>query len=327
MVNTVVIPYPAATADLISSARLEPGAERRGLFLADSARPFAVRIATWSPMQAVLAALHEPNGQPYRGAPQRQASADTGAAVFRVDARDVVPGAYEAAAVGFPTMGATVSIHVDQAPFRLGATGAAGKVSAALANLTSRPATAKVGLVLAGMEQIRPIESHGGDTVRVPLTAPTWAKSVAVDVEMAPAQWERFTDFGVTLFAPNGQQIAKLPLNYAFGRLQTDLGENHPEQPMTLMLFPGLAVPGSNELWKARVSVRFYADTAEKLAAHAALGTSVALGPSETKTIALEQPRAPWPMSAGYHPLGLLVAQSGEQRWTREFGLDSGSAQ
>ncbi|HEU4588013.1 MAG TPA: S8 family serine peptidase [Gemmatimonadales bacterium] len=326
MVNTVVVPFPAATADLVSSARLEPGAERRGLFLADSARPFAVRIATWSPMQAVLAALHEPNGQPYRGAPQRQASADSGAAVFRVDARDVVPGAYEATAVGFPTMGATVSIHVDQAPFRLAATTSAGKVDAALANVTSRPATAKVGLVLAGVEQVRTIESRGGDTVRVPLTAPTWATRVAVDLEMAPTQWERFTDFGVTLFAPNGQQIAKLPLNYAFGRLQTDLGENHAEQPMTLTLFPGLAVPGSKEPWTARISVRFYADSAEKLAAHAALASSVTVGPGETQTVTLERPQTPWPLAADFRPLGLLVAQSGGQRWTREFGLDIGSA-
>jgi hypothetical protein len=143
---------------------------------------------------------------------------------------------------------------------------------------------------------------------------------------MAPEQWDRFTDFGVTLFAPNGQQVAKLPLNYAFGRLQTDLGENHPELPMTLTLFPGLAVPGSTELWKARVSVRFYADTAEKLAKHAGLTTAVTVAPGETKTVTVGRPRVPWPIAEGFHPLGVLVAETGGHRWTREFGLDMESA-
>jgi hypothetical protein len=321
-----MVPFPAATADLISSARVEPGGERRAGFFADSTRPFAVRIATWSPLQMVLAALHEPNGQPFRGGQQKQASGDSGAAVFRVDARDVVPGAYEAVAVGFPTAGATVSIHVDQAPFRMAVTGGAGGVNASLANVTAKPATAKLGFLAAGVEQVRPIESHGGDTVRMPLVVPVWARVATVDVQMQPGQWERFTDFGVTLFAPDGHQIAKLPLNYAFGRLQTDLGNAHPELPAELRLFPGLAVPGSREAWKVTVTVRFYPDSAEKLAAAAEVKTQAQIAPGETKAVTLEPPRAPWPVTANYHLLGLFVAEVDGQRWTREFGFDTASA-
>jgi hypothetical protein len=108
--------------------------------------------------------------------------------------------------------------------------------------------------------------------------------------------------------------------------LQTDLGSGHPEMPVELRLFPGLAEPSSTEPWKVRVAVRFYSDSVQKLADGAELKTDATVAPSETKTVKLEMPRAPWPLTANYHLLGLFVADVKGQRYTREFGLDTEAA-
>ncbi|HEX5385937.1 MAG TPA: S8 family serine peptidase [Gemmatimonadales bacterium] len=322
LVNTVVVPFPAANAELASSAQLAPGAERRASFLADSARPFIVRVATASPLQHAIAALHEPDGMPFRNGQQQEASADSGAAVFRVDARDVVPGAYEAVAVGFPTAGSTVSMRVEQSPVRVTTRADGAGLAATLANATRQPVTARVGLALAGAERSEAVTSQGGDTVRIPFTAPAWARRAEVDIAMAPAQWERFTDFGVTLFDSTGRQIAKLPLNYAFGRLQAPLPPDRAARPVALELFPGLAERGSSETWKARVTIRLYADSATAPARSADARTALTIPPGDARTATLAAPRLPWPLPERFHPLGVVVVRGARgQFWTRETAL------
>jgi hypothetical protein len=319
LVNTIVVPEPAASGELLPAARLEPGGERRASFLADSARPFVVRASTWSPLQAAVAYLHEPDGMPYRNGQQLEVGADSGAGVFRVDARDVVPGAYELVLGGFPVGVATVSARVAQAPFRVAARASGDAVTAALSNVTSAPVRARLGLAAAGAEREQPIESRGGDTVRIPLRAPGWARLATVDIMMDPAQWERFTDFGMTLVDSTGAQVGKLPLNYAVGRLRTAVSPTAGGLPLELQLFPGLAEPGSTEAWRARVTVRFYPDSAGRLAAAAQTPTAVELSPRESRSVSLTAPAPVGPPGEGFRPLLVLVARVGEERWTREF--------
>src|SRR5690349_1057544 len=82
--------------------------------------------------------------------------------------------------------------------------------------------------------------------------ARAWVREVDVDVAMDPAQWGRFTDFGLSLLDPTGRILEKEPMNYAVGRLKSALPENHGDLPLEVRLSPALADPGSNEAWSAR---------------------------------------------------------------------------
>src|SRR5207247_743364 len=90
-------------------------------------------------------------------------------------------------------------------------------------------------------------------TVRVP----AWAARAEVDVEMPREQWNRFTDFGVTVFDSSGQQVSEGPLNYAVGRQRFDVPEGLAGRPLTVELFPASAQVGPAPSWQATVRVRF----------------------------------------------------------------------
>lgn len=323
LVNTVIVPLPARSQDLLTSTRVEPGVTRRAFFRADSARPFLVRVATWSALQGALAGLHEPGGRPFRGGAQLQAGADSAAAVFRVDGRDAVAGVYEANVAGFPAGSATVSARVEQAPFRLGARCAGDSVAAALENLVGAPVDAEVGLALAGAERVEALSRRGSDVVRLPFVAPAWARSATVDVTMPPGQWERFTDFGVSVFDSVGRQLAKEPLNYAVGRLEVPLPAGHGDMPLELRLFPGFAEPEPAQAWSATVSIRLYADSAAPLPAAGGRTVRVSVPAGETRAAAFALAPPPWRLGQGFDPLGVVVARSAGEVWTREVRLEA----
>ena len=89
LVTTIVVPdsLTAGTRELRSSARVDPGAQLRSLFFADSARPFEVRVSG-AVGQKGLAFLHEPDGMPYRDESARPIGAADREAVYQVDGRD-----------------------------------------------------------------------------------------------------------------------------------------------------------------------------------------------------------------------------------------------
>ena len=91
--------------------------------------------------------------------------------------------------------------------------------------------------------------------------------------------------------------------------------------PLELALFPGFAEVNSNENWTARAAIRLYADSA--IALQPASGTLPALlvPPGESATAEFTLPTDPWPLGDGFFPLAVLVARSGEHRWSRETGL------
>jgi hypothetical protein len=175
-------------------------------------------------------------------------------------------------------------------------------------------------MLLVGGERRDLVSSRGSTERRVQLTVPAWARALVVDVTMDRAQWNRFTDFGVTVFDSAGAQLAKSPLNYAFGRLQAELPEHHGPMRVEIALFPGLAEPESGEGWMVNLSTRLYADSAVALERQGggAAPTTVAAG--ATAAVSFRLGDSPWPLGDAFFPLGVLVVDAGDV-WTREIGL------
>ncbi|HTC23182.1 MAG TPA: hypothetical protein VK688_02405, partial [Gemmatimonadales bacterium] len=237
------------------------------------------------------------------------------------DGRDAVAGVYEVDAFGLPTSGATVAVRVAQSPFRLRGSRGSSEAVAEVANVSGKPVDTEVAMVLAGAERDTNLARHGSDVVRIPFTAPAWARGVAVDLMMDQAQWERFTDFGVSLMDSLGRIVAKEPLNYAVGRLETALPEKHDDMALELRLFPGLADPGTTEAWKTRIAIRLYAAEPVPLRIGGERAESLSFVAGQTKTVRFPLPESPWPLEMGFDPLAVVVAQSGEEVWTRETTL------
>ncbi|HZI76145.1 MAG TPA: hypothetical protein VFD73_19410, partial [Gemmatimonadales bacterium] len=288
--------------ELRSSARVDPGAQLRSFFFADSARPFEVRVSS-AVGQKGLAFLHEPDGMPYRDESARPIGAADREAVYQVDGRDAVKGAYEVVAVSPSTSPLSANVKVIQSPLRLQLGRDQETVNAGLTNLTSSPVRTQVAVLLGGAERVETVIAKGSAPRRIPFVAPSWARAVVVDLTMDRAQWGQFTDFGFTLFDSLGRQIEKQPLNYAFGRLQAKLPDGHGDMRIELGLFPGFAEPKGDDNWNLRAWIRLYADSA------------VALSPKARPT-----PRSPWHLAkrrasgSGFPPVHFSWG-TGSFRW------------
>jgi subtilisin family serine protease len=322
LVATLVIPAPATagSSTLRQGAPLKDDGVLRSFFLADTARPFVARVATGGLGDKVLAFLHEPHGVPYREESGRPAGSASLGAEFRVDARDVVAGAYEVDAVPLPGRSASVDVTVRQSPLRLQAERAGDRVMARLENVARAPVMATVGFRLRGAERNDTIATRGSAPRRIPFVVPAWARDLVVEVAMAPEQWDRITDFGVSVFDSAGRQLAKDPMKYALGRTTVELPEHHGDLPLTLALYPGFADPADSAPWTVRASMRAYADSAVALAP-ARGDTTLRLPPGARGELGFGLDRAPWPLPERFVPLGQLVARVGDDRWTREVAL------
>ncbi len=324
LVNTIVMPAPlvAGSRDLRAGVRLESGSALRTFFRADSARPFEVQVSS-GPSEKGLAFLHEPDGQPYRDESARPIGAADGPAVYRVDGRDAVTGTYETVAVAIAPAAEALNagVRITQSPLRLHLSRNDNEAVATLSNTTSSSVTADVAVLVGGGERVETVVARGSAVHRIPFVAPAWARTVVIDISMDPAQWSRFTDFGVTLFDSAGRQIEKEPLNYAFGRLQASLPESHGAMPVELALFPGFADPSAAESWTLRASIRIYADSAVSLTPAQSARAPVTVAPGRNASAVFSLPPSPWPLGDGFFPLGVLAARVGEHTWTREGGL------
>jgi hypothetical protein len=323
LVSTVVAPEPVAsgTHELRSSIRVEPGTQVRTFFRADSARPLELRLSSGGRGQRGLAFLHEPDGMPYRDESARPIGSADREAVYQIDGRDVVAGAYETVAVAPSTQPLTFNVKVIQSPLLLRLDRDTSGAVASLSNVSSAPVTTQVGVLLGGGERVETVVARGSAERRIPFVAPAWARAVVVDLSMERAQWSRFTDFGVTLFDSVGRQIEKKPLNYAFGRLQAKLPDGHGDMRLTLGLFPGFADPRGDEAWRVRASIRLYADSGVALDGGGQPDSTVTIAPGKTASVRYSLPSSPWPLGDGFFPLAVLVARADERTWTREAGL------
>jgi tripeptidyl-peptidase II len=323
LVSTVVAPEPvtSGTRELRSATKVPVGSQVRTFFRADSARPFELRMSGASMGQKGLAFLHEPGGMPYRDESARSIGAADREAVYQVDGRDVVPGAYEAVAVAPTTQPLAVNVRVIQSPLLLRLGRDKAGALATLSNVSRVPVNAQVAMLLGGGERVETVVARGSAARRIPFVAPAWARAVVVDVTMDRPQWSRFTDFGVTLFDSTGRQIEKKPLNYAFGRLQAKLPDNHGDLPVELGLFPGFADPGADESWTLRASIRLYADSGVALEPAGQPDSTISIAPGKTATAGFSLPSSPWPLGDGFFPLAVIVARAEERSWSREGWL------
>jgi hypothetical protein len=326
LVVTVVVPAPAAadSVALRSGIAVPAGSVLRSFFLADTARPFEVLVATATTEQGI-AFLHEPDGAPYRegnAAPVGQEPA-----TYHVDGRDVRGGAYEVDITPAPHRGVSATVAVRHAPYTMRAARTGGGVVVQLTGVAAT-AQAELKMGLIGVERTETVVARGSAERRIPFVLPSWATAVVIDVSMDRSQWGRFTDFGVTLFGSTGRQLGKDPLEYAFGRLEVDVAKGQNDRQVTLGLFPGFADPADSADWSAGVSIRIYADTMVALSRAGGGASQVTVARGATIARRFDLPESPWPLGEGFFPLGVLVAETGGRTWTRETGLApaSGSA-
>ncbi len=321
LVTTVVVPagISDSTLALRNATPVQPGEVLRSFFAADSARPFEVRVSPGSGRRGV-AFLTEPGGAPFREGGGRPLGLAAPAAVYRVDARDVVQGDYQVSATSVPGAALSATVSVSHAPVTIRArrTGEVAEVD--LVNVTGKPAGAEVELRLRGAQRQDTVRATGSDIQRLPFEIPTWATSLEVDLAMDREQWGRFTDFGVTVLDPVGRQLAQSPMQYAFGRLSTVLPDAHGGTRAELTLFPGFADAGDDRPWGALVTIRLYADSAVAVAPAAGKG-EVALKPGERGAASFRLGSSPWPLPSGFAPLGVVLVRVGDQVWTRESGF------
>lgn len=327
LVSTVAVPLPrTAVAETRLTAPVNTPV--RLAIPIDSGRAADIRVRALGTTRDVTLALHEPDGMPYREDPSRPlATGDTGT-TYAIDARDAVGGDYELVALAGDAGEASVQVVVRQAPVAMAVQrgAGAGAFTIALANRGADAAEITPTLMAIGAERTLPVMGASSAPVRVPLTLPAWVKSLTIDVAMDRAQWNRFTDFGMTLFDSAGRQLGKEPLNYPAGRLRVDLPEHKGALPATLGLFPGFADAG-DERWALTLTIRYYADSA----VHATRGASAADAPvavpaGGSAAVAFKLPAVTWPLPQGFLPLGAAVIENVEGIWTQELALPAASA-
>lgn len=319
LVNTVVV-ADTGGAILTKVGAIAAGGDGRVFFQAQSGRPFAVTFATQSVGEQVLAYLHEPGGQPYRDEEGIGAGYGDQAGAFLVDARDVVPGFYEAVAVAPPLYGASATVGVQQSPVTIDAKREREGLIVQLGNVTPTAVVSTPFAVLVGAERTATLAARGSDIQHVRFQIPDWAVHATVDVQMDRAEWPTFTDFGVTLLGDDGRQLGKAPLNYAFGRMHADLprrGEGGPSGA-EVALFPGFADVGGNQPWTATVSIRLYADSAH---VSRMAGKSVTVDPGKSAAVVIPFLEPQLKLGEGFVPLGIVVVPEEDRTWTREVAL------
>ncbi|MFI5235531.1 MAG: S8 family serine peptidase [Gemmatimonadales bacterium] len=327
LVNAVVVPGPVDVPLDERPTPLAAGTERRWYFRADSARPFEVQVATAGSREVVGAFLYEPGGMPFRGGHELEGSAGNEAAMFRVDARDVIPGVYEVDAVAPPATLSSAGIQLRRAPFTLSGVRDRQGVDVRVRNVTEVPVTAMLGARLVGTQRIVYVVQRGSAPVVVPFQAPPWAKSVQVDFQMERSQWGRFTDFGVTLFDADGHQLGQSPLNYAIGRMAAALPHRVDPGMVHLTLFPAFADPADTAAWLGTLTIRLYAPDDSALRLVPADSVRAMIAPGADGDARFLFPRNAWTPGDAFVPLGVVTAQveGAGATWTRELPLPTPS--
>ena len=318
LVNTIVIPYAAGESVRIGPVTLNAGGVHRVFFLAERGRPFEVAIRTTDVGPLVLTSLHEPGGQPFRAGNGLPGGAGARAASYAVRSGDVAPGVYEIDVIAPPAAPARAEVDVRHAPVRFDLTRDTGRMTTRLTNAVSGPVSGTVTAYAAGLQRELTMEGRGSDVQSIVFDVPAWAKELEVDVEMAPGEWPRFTDFGMTLFDSIGRIITQTPLNYARERMHASFAENSSGQTVRLGFFPGFADPGSNGAWSLRMEIRLYADP-DEVANPATRTLPFALDAGATQELeTVIEPVPSMTASVGFVPLFRVKVAVGGRAWIGE---------
>lgn len=327
LVNGVVVPIAGGHDYEMAVAPVAAGLERRVAFGAEQDRPFEVRISSGSERDVIRGYLHEPGGQPFRGGHEQEGSSGEEAIFFRVEAQDVTTGVYEAVAAAPPVMASTAGIRITQSPVSIVGSLADGKALVGLRNLTEAPVTLVVGAAHIGATRTESMSGAGADTGRFAFEIPSWVKRIEIDASMSPADWPKFTDFGMTLEDAGGVQLGQGPLNYAIGRLETDLPKKFSGTQGQLRLYPAWTVPGSTESWSVTVKIRLYGDPAERAALAATGDTTITLPARTPQGVSFTPGNSPWAIPNGFVSLIQYSANIGDAApWIAEAPLAAAPA-
>jgi subtilisin family serine protease len=318
----VSVVRPVAPADSGATERftLRRSSVARLFLRADSARPFRV-TTTAGAGQHLLAFLYQPGGEPNRGENGLPGGSGQEAAVYEVDGRDVLPGVYEAVSVAPPADSASAQVHVAWSPvaFRAVRTTSKDTVVATVVGMAGGSTSGSVALGLVGAERTLAIPGRGSAERSIPFRVPAWAKRIVVDLTLERDQWPLFTDFGFTLYGPDGQILGKEPMNYHFGRLSVDVPAAARNQDVSIVLSPGFADPDANTLWSGNLSIRLYAETPVLLDPAGPAEFSLKRGAQSAARFLMS--KMPWPLGDAFFPLGQMVIDVGGTTWGREIPL------
>lgn len=319
LVTTIGRAVEARGSASYASGPIPAGGQGRLFIAADSGQPLEIAVNAAGD-QPVLVFVAEPGGQPLRGAEPQVAMPGSGSLSFRIDGRDVIGGLYEAIAVAHPSAGGSAKFRITSPALGFDARRDPAGVVVHLTGAAADDPPVEASLV--GAERVVRVIARGTDTVTTPFLVPAWASYATIDLQMEPSQWPRFTDFGVTLFDSIGRKIQDSPLNYAFGRMEVDFEEGHPDRFVRLSLFPGLTEPGSTERWTATIWIRLYA------ARHVPLAQVARPEPSPAPSAAsrgqertFQMIPSPWALGDGFYPLGLIALKYDGTVWSREVPL------
>lgn len=263
LVTTVVVPHDLAARPLYDERRaVGPGRTQR-YFLRVPTPDRTLHVTVVLPDSGARRAtvrLYEPNGQPFRGADELALGGEEGGTVeITVRAEDLVAGVYELDILAPLLAATTVTVRAELAPIAVRMLSGALELS----NPGARVARVVGGTALVGGERRVAVTARGLPAETLVVRLPDWAAHAEVDVQMAPEQWNHFTDFGVTVFDSTGQQVRQGPLNYAFGRLRFEVPPELLGSPLVVELFPAYARADVSASWQAEVRVRFLSEPAQ----------------------------------------------------------------
>ncbi len=321
---TVVVPLPALPRTVAESLTVTGGGTGRVFVPADTGRGMQIEVATTNATAQVMAMLHEPGGMPFRDGAGTPAGFGEGAGLFDISADDVVSGAYEIDVLTTPSRGEKATVTVRRAPVRLSATFRRDTLHALATNLIAVPVSIRLRLGLIGAEQQFAVQRQDDAPFRVVIPVPTWATRVIVDSRMPREAWSRFTDFGVTVQDHGGRQLEAAPLNYAFGRLNTEVPATVRGDSIVVLLSPGFADVAGSQSWSLDLSVRFLLDKPYTLDEGGSPFRPLSVDATRDERF----PLARWPIAipAGLDPLVIVVALEGEDHiWTRQVRLPTNS--
>jgi hypothetical protein len=126
-----------------------------------------------------------------------------------------------------------------------------------VSNAGDATAVGRAAVALLGAERTVTVAGRGTPAESLTVRVPEWAQRAVLDVGMAREQWDEFTDFGVTVFDSVGQQVARGPLDYAFGRAGFDVTAALQGHAITVELYPAFARDTGARPWRATLRVRF----------------------------------------------------------------------
>jgi subtilisin family serine protease len=267
LVNSVVVPYDLATRPLEDSGRVVGAGRVQRYFLRSpvAGRTLRFRVSLGDVDQEALVQLYDPSGRPASADPDSLVQVGYGkfsSAVVEVPAEDMLPGVYELDVINPGTDRVTATVQAELASVAV-TPQANGTLEAMNPGVATTSLEARAALV--GAQRVATVAGRGVSAESLAVTVPSWAARAEVLVEMPRGQWERFTDFGLTVFDSAGQRVDAAPLNYARGRLTYSVSPRLAGHPAVVELYPGFARQDGASPWQASVRIRFFRDSNEAL--------------------------------------------------------------